>query len=129
MKLPTLALLTALFPAMAFAQSGPFTMIQGSVGGTSTIILLNTATGDTWFLDQMGKDGRPLPFPAGAAGGVPIWVRLSAYTAATAAAGAVICYDASGNRVQCAPGNERPPGGWKVEQVDPNDPLGIRNQK
>ena len=76
-----IALTAFIAPTDAATQSKPsspnnFVIVQGTVGNTPATILLNTVTGNTWFLGQVDEKGQSwLVVPIGQTGTAE-WIPL-----------------------------------------------------
>ena len=44
--------------AIATTPDGPYTLFLGNIGSSSATIMIDQATGSTWFLGQQTKDGK-----------------------------------------------------------------------
>jgi hypothetical protein len=81
-RLATSLIIAAMSSAPAFAQvaassSGSYVVSPGSIGGLPATILLDRATGKTWWLAEVDSEGKiSLALPAGSSAS-PIWVPIS----------------------------------------------------
>jgi hypothetical protein len=63
-------------PALADEARTSYSVTPGSIGGVPTTILMDQATGKTWYLGEVDAEGKiSLQPPAGATGS-PIWVAI-----------------------------------------------------
>jgi hypothetical protein len=81
-QLVTSLIIASLSGAPAFAQEaanspGSYFVTSGSIGGLPATILLDRATGKTWYLGEVDAQGKiSIALPAGSSGS-PIWVPIS----------------------------------------------------
>jgi hypothetical protein len=81
-RLVTSLIIAGMSGAPAFAQeaansSGSYVVSSGSIGGLAATILLDRATGKTWYLGEVDSLGKvSIALPAGSSG-TPIWIPIS----------------------------------------------------
>jgi hypothetical protein len=76
------SLIMATISGQALAQEAPgatgsYVVSAGSIGGAPATILLDRATGKTWYLGEVDSQGKIWVQPPAGSSGSPLWVPIA----------------------------------------------------